>query len=107
MKRIVGLSVVLAVAIAGLYLAQRSKRHDAVTPDAILNATADFERDLSQAPMHLTRLPDESEVRIGNELAKEYLSAEPAHSTEMQTVEKYVSQVGERVRFRCLVRTRQ
>ena len=99
MKRIVGLSLVLAVGIASLYLAQRSERQDTVTPDAILNATADFERDLSQAPMHLTRLPDESEVRIGNELAKEYLSAEPAHSAEMQTVENYVSRVGERVAF--------
>jgi predicted Zn-dependent protease len=100
MKRISAHLLVLTVAIAGLYLAQRSKRHDAVTPDAVLNATADFERDVSQMPMHLTRLPDESEVRIGNGLAEEYLSTEPAHSAEMQTVEKYVSRVGDRVAAR-------
>jgi len=100
MKRIVALSLVLAIAIAGLYLAQRSKRHDVVTPDAVLDATADFERDLSRVPMHLTRLPDESEVRIGNELAEEYLSAEPAPSAEMQIVEEYVGRVGDRVAAR-------
>jgi beta-barrel assembly-enhancing protease len=97
MKRISALALVLVVAIAGFYLAQSSKRQDASTPEAVLKATADFERDLSRIPMHLTRLPEESEVRIGNELAEKYLSAEPAHSAEMQMVEKYVSRVGDRV----------
>ncbi len=100
MKRIMALSLVLGVAIAGLYLAQRSNRHDAATPGAVLNATADFERDLSRVPMHLTQLPDESEVRIGNELANEYLSREPVHSAEMQIVEKYIGGVGGRVAAR-------
>ena len=100
MKRAMALALVLLVAIAGLYLAQRSRRHDPVTPGAVLNATADFERDLSRVPMQLTRLPDESEIRIGNELANEYLSSGPAHSAEMQIVEKYVREVGDRVAAR-------
>jgi predicted Zn-dependent protease len=100
MKRITALSLVLVIAIAGLYLAQRSIRHDAVTPDAVLNATADFEHDLSRVPMDLTRLPDESEIRIGNDLAEKYLPTEPAHSAEIQTAEKYVSGVGDRVAAR-------
>ena len=100
MKRIVMLSLILVVAIVGLYLAQRSKRRDVVTPDAVLNAAAGFERDLSRVPMHLTRLPDESEIRFGNELANQYLSAEPVHSTEMKIDEEYVSRVGDRVATR-------
>lgn len=97
MRRLLLLSFVVAVAIAGLYLAQRSRRHDAVTPDAVLNAAADFERDVSRAPMHLTRLSDEREIRIGNELARNYLSAEPEHSQEMRTVGNYVNRVGDRL----------
>ncbi len=97
MRRLLSLSLVIAVAVAGLYLAQRFRRHDAVTPDAVLNATADFERDLSRVPMHLTHISDEREVRIGDELAKNYLSAVPAHSANVQTVESYVAQVGDRV----------
>lgn len=97
MRRLLLLSLVVAVAIAGLYLAQRSRRHDAVTPDAVLNATADFERDLSRVPMHLTHLSDEREVRIGDELAKNYLSAEPAYSAKMQAAESYVTRVGDRI----------
>jgi beta-barrel assembly-enhancing protease len=100
MKRIWALALILMIAFAGFYLATRSKRQDAVTPDALLNLTADFERDISQMPMHLTRLPDQSEVLVGDELAKGYLSAEPAHSADMKMVEKYVSRVGDRVASR-------
>jgi predicted Zn-dependent protease len=100
MKRILALSLVLVVAMAGLYFAQRRKYLDAVSANAILDAAADFQRDLSRAPMQVTRLPDDSEIRIGNELEEGYLHVEPAHSAELQTVEKYVSGVGDRVAAR-------
>jgi hypothetical protein len=85
------------MAIAGLYLAECSRRQDAGHPDALLNRTADFERDSSQMPIALTRLPDESGVLAGDELAEGHLSAEPARSADMQIIEKYVSRVGDRV----------
>lgn len=88
MKRILMLSLILVIAMAGLYLAQWREHLDAVSPNAVLDVAADFQRDLSRAPMQLTRLPDENEIRIGNELAEGYLRAEPAHSAEMQTVEE-------------------
>ena len=97
MKRLFVLLAILAVSAGALYLAQRSKRPDAVSPDAVLDAAAEIERNISRAPMHMTRLPDESEIRIGNELAEKYLPAEPAHSAEMESVEKYMSKVGDRV----------
>lgn len=100
MKRILMLSLILVVAMAGLYLAQRRKHLDAVSPNAVLDVAADFQRKLSSAPMQVTRLPDDNEIRIGNELAEGYLRAEPAHSAEMQTVEEYVSGVGDRVAAR-------
>jgi predicted Zn-dependent protease len=97
MKRLLVLIVILLVSAGAIYLAQRSRRNDAVSPDAVLDAAAKIERDLSRAPMRLTRLSDESEIRIGNEIANGYISAESAHSLEMQNVERYVSAVGERV----------
>jgi hypothetical protein len=66
------LPAVLALSAGVLYLVQRSKRHDGVSPDAVLDVAAEIERDISRAQMHLTRLSDESEIRIGNELAEGY-----------------------------------
>ena len=100
MKRILMLSLILVVAMAGLYLAQRRKHLDAVSPNAVLDVAADFQRDLSRTPMQVTRLPDESEIRIGNELAEGYLRAEPAQSAEIKTVEEYLGGVGGRVAAR-------
>jgi predicted Zn-dependent protease len=91
------LSLRLIIAIAGFYLGTRSRRQDAEHPDAQLNRTAEFERDRSQMPIDLTRLPDESEVLAGDELAEGYLFAEPALSVDRPIVEKYVTRMEDRV----------
>lgn len=97
MKRIVALSLVLAVAIVGLYLAQHKKRPDTVSPDAIIDAATGFERDLTRAPMQLTRLSDAEEIRIGDQLAQGYINELPVPSASMEATQRYVAQVGERV----------
>jgi len=97
MKRIFGLALVLAIAGAALYLAQRHPRKDVVSPNAVLDVTADWQRDLSRAPMELTRLPDSEEVRIGDELAQDYGASRQAHDAQSQMIEKYVTAVGTKV----------
>ena len=97
MKRIVAVSLILLVAIVGLYQAQRRKRLDAVSPEAILDAAADLQRDLTRAPMQLTRLSDAEEIRIGDQLAQCYVSELPALSPSMQATQRYVARVGARV----------
>jgi beta-barrel assembly-enhancing protease len=97
MKRVAALVVVLAVCGAALYLAQRRKRADSVSPNAVVDMAADWQRDLSRVPLHLTRISDEQEIRIGDELAKDYASGEVARDPEMQATEKYVNQIGARV----------
>lgn len=97
MKRIVSLAVVLAVAGGALYFAQRSKRHDVVSPDALVNAAADVQRDLTRAPMHLTRISDAEETRIGDKLAQQYVSAAPLQTAEACAMEGYVGAVGRKV----------
>jgi len=97
MKRIIALAVVLLVAAGAIYLAQHRERHDAVSANAVVDMAADWQSDLTRVPMRLTRISDEQEVRIGNEIARQYVSAEPAFTSQEQSTERYVNQVGAHV----------
>jgi predicted Zn-dependent protease len=96
-KRIVGLAVVLLAALGGLYFAQRRTRPDVVNPNAVVDVAADWQRDLTRVPMNLTRLSDDEEIRIGNQLAAQYEGMDPANDPESQALERYVDQIGKRV----------
>ncbi len=97
MKRIIPLALVLAIAGAALYLAQKRQHGDAVSPNAVLDVTADWQRDLSRAPMQMTRLPDSEEARIGDELAQNYVALGQAHDARARMTEEYVNGVGMKV----------
>jgi beta-barrel assembly-enhancing protease len=97
MKRAAAFGVVLLVGIAGLYFSQR--RHDPtpVSANAIVAMAADAQRDLSRAPMRLTRLSDAEEIAVGKELAAEYSISADKLSPEQQALDSYVQQVGNAV----------
>ncbi len=97
MRRALVLALILLIAGGALYFAQHRKRHDAVSADAVVDMAADWQRDMTRAPMQFTRLSDEQETQIGDELARQYLSAEPAQSSEARATEKYVNEVGGRI----------
>ena len=97
MKRLIPLALILAVAGTALYLAQRRKINDPVNANAVVDVAADLQRDITRVPMRITRLSDQDEVRIGDELASRYGYAEPYKNAQMASVENYVSQVGLRV----------
>jgi len=86
--------LILGFALAGLYWSQRRQKSTSVSPNAILNMTADAQRDLSRLPMHLTRLSDEQEISIGRELASRYATQTRSLTAEEQGLEKYVRRVG-------------
>lgn len=94
MKRILVLFSVLLLVAAGLYLAQRRHRPDQVSPNALVNASAEWQRDITRVPMRLTRLSDAEEVQIGNELAQAYQQREPALSPEVQKFQVLVERTG-------------
>ncbi len=98
MKRAAAFVVVLLVGVAGLYFSQR--RHDPtpVSANAIVAMAADAQRDLSRAPMRLTRLSDAEEIAIGKELAAGYSISTEKLSPEQQALDSYVRQVGNAVR---------
>jgi hypothetical protein len=72
MKRALLLALILVATGAALYFAQRRRAEDRVSPNALLDVAADWQHDLSRAPMHLTRLSDADEIRIGRNLVEAY-----------------------------------
>jgi len=97
MKRLAIFVVVLAVGVAALYFSQR--RHDStpVSANPVLEVAADAQRDLSRVPMRLTRLSDDEEIAIGNQLAGQYSGATAQSSPEELGLESYVRRIGNNV----------
>lgn len=94
MKRIVVFFVVLGVALAALYYSDRRREKSSVSPNAVLEVAADVQRDITRAPMHFTRISDDEEITIGNELAARYLMPQERLSPEQQGLADYVIKVG-------------
>ena len=94
MKRLIALGILLVTAGAALYYSERHKQETRVGPEAVLNAVADTERELSRVPASMTRISDEEEIRIGDALAQHYISQSATGDAAMQD---YVTTVGRRV----------
>jgi predicted Zn-dependent protease len=93
MKRNIAFLVVLLVGVGAIFVSERREQNTHVSANAVLNVAADVQRDLTRAPMRLTRLSDEEEIRVGNELAANYLQS-GGLSDEDQALEDYVRRVG-------------
>ena len=61
--------VVLGGARGILYYAHCHEKQTRVSANAVVEMAADAQRDLSRAPMRLTRLSDGEEISIGRELS--------------------------------------
>jgi beta-barrel assembly-enhancing protease len=94
MKRIGVFIGVFLVAVSAIYFSER--RHDStpVSANAIVEVAADAQRDLSRVPMRLTRLSDDQEIAIGNELAKQYSINSDKVSPEELALDGYIRGVG-------------
>ena len=97
MKRVAAFVIVLGVALAGLYFSERRREKSSVSPNAVLEIAADVQRDVTRAPMRFTRISDDEEIRIGNELAERYSTSEVKLSPEEQGLQEYVAKVGRTV----------
>jgi predicted Zn-dependent protease len=97
MRQTIAFVVLLLVAGGALYFAQRRTRRDTVSANAIVNLVADWQRDITRAPMHFTRVSDDEEIRIGDQLAERYASIQPAMTPEQEALVRYINEVGEHV----------
>jgi predicted Zn-dependent protease len=93
-KRLIAFVILLAACGSIFYFGGRQKPDTHVGAQGLLNALADTQREISRIPAQITRLSDEEEIRIGDQMAANYLShwhAGGGPDTEMQT---YVTTVG-------------
>jgi predicted Zn-dependent protease len=68
------------------------------SPAGLLYLVADTEQELTRMPVSFTRISDEEEIHIGNELARFYASGkEQQDAQEAATVERYLTRVGSEV----------
>lgn len=94
MKRAIVFLIVLGVALAALYFSERRRDKNPVSANAVLEMAADVQRDVTRAPMRFTRLSDEEEIKIGNELAERYSASDQKLSPEQQGLQEYIAKVG-------------
>jgi len=94
MKRAIVFLIVLGVALAALYFSERHQDKSPVSSNAVLEMAADVQRDVTRAPMRFTRLSDDEEIKIGNELAERYSAYDEKLSPEQQGLQQYVAKVG-------------
>lgn len=98
MKRCILLAVILALAIAALVTSERRRVEAEVSPAPILYFVADTERELTRVPVSLTRMSNQQEVKVGDEMARTYLASNRTETTpEDRQIAAYVSEVGTRV----------
>jgi predicted Zn-dependent protease len=97
MKRIVAFLVVLGLGGTALYFSQRRQQPTPVSSNAIVAMVADAQRDITRAPMRLTRLSDNEEIAIGNQLGRQYAVSTEKLTPEQQALESYVQRVGNTV----------
>src|SRR5580704_16749811 len=94
MKRVVAFLIVLVVGVMALYFSQRRHEATPVSANAVIALAADAQRDLSRAPLRLTRLSDDQEIAIGNQLAQQYSAMNGKLNPEGQALENYVRSIG-------------
>jgi predicted Zn-dependent protease len=107
MKRWMIFGIIVTLGIAALVWSERHPVDVRVTPESLLYFIADSEWELSRLPMAATRLSDQEEIDIGNELAKNnswYLQGSSDRTSEQKQQDKlvqdYVSGVGAKVAAR-------
>jgi beta-barrel assembly-enhancing protease len=100
MKRAAVFLVVLSVCVTALYFSQRQREATPVSSNAVVALAADVQRDITRAPMRFTRLSDDEEIAIGNQLAGQYFFPNAPASPEEQALENYVGSIGAAIALR-------
>src|SRR5215471_1906084 len=93
MKRWLILLLILGVSGVALYYAQRQKETP-VGPQAIVNALAQTEREISRVPAGMVRLSDSEEISAGEAMAQNYVAQRGTLSAADVAIENYVGEVG-------------
>src|SRR5438876_5856642 len=97
MKRGLTLAGIVMMGVAAVVVSERRKVDAPASPAALLYLIADTEQELTRMPVRFTRMSDEEEIRIGNEIARAYGFPRDKQDRDTPEVERYLGQVGLRV----------
>jgi len=97
MRQWLALSVILLMCVAAIWQGERNRVDVPASPAAILHLIADTEQELTRMPVRFTRLSDQEEIAIGNEMARSYDAGNERKSEQTKEVEAYLNQVGARL----------
>lgn len=97
MKRAAAFLVVLLAGVTALYFSQRRRDATPVSANPVVELAADLQRDVTRVPARFTRLSDDEEIAIGNQLAEQYPDINTDVSPEEQALEGYVRRIGNAV----------
>ncbi len=98
MKHWAALLIIVMLGAAAIVVSERRKVNTAADPAPMLYLVADTERELTRMPVKFTRMSDDEEVRLGNELARESsVVAQSLAGAENAEIQAYVSKVGQRL----------
>jgi predicted Zn-dependent protease len=97
MKRVIAFLIVLVIGVAALYFSQRRHGSTPVSANAVVAIAADTQRDITRGPMRLTRLSDDEEIAIGNQLAEQYSVTDGLLAPQERAFESYIEHVGNAV----------
>ncbi|HEY6253640.1 MAG TPA: M48 family metalloprotease [Candidatus Angelobacter sp.] len=100
MKRWLFVAVLVLAAAGTLYYSERHKIPNHVGPQAVLNAAAEAQKDLSHPVVQVVRLSDAEEIEIGNSIARQYIHTGGWIESTDQPIDEYVNTVGVRVAAR-------
>ena len=92
-------AIIFALLLAVLVKVQKDRVDAPVGPEAVLSLIADTEHELTRLPVSFTRMSDLDEIKIGDQLAKEYGGREEFSKDDPTTrvVQAYINRVGARV----------
>jgi predicted Zn-dependent protease len=98
MKRYIALLGIVALGFGALVVTQIRHVGTPVSPRSLFQWLAGAQREATRVPAIATRMNDQEEIRLGNELAANYSAKFPhAKSADDKAVQAYVSLVGMRV----------
>ena len=99
MRRWAAFATVVITLAAALAWSEMRKVDARVGPEPVLNLIADSERELTRLPVAFAPLPDNEEIKIGNELEKSYAGwwQRDGEDDQNRAIEQYLQQVGAKV----------
>src|SRR5215813_13235605 len=96
MTRWIAFAGIILFGLAAVIVGEHNHIDVQASPATILYFVADTEREITRMPMQLTRMPDEEEIRAGNDLARQQESPFQLNGDDSRE-EEYIQQVGKRI----------